>query len=224
MNTTAWGLDAKALDDWLEKDLQQSGILLPNAQAADTWSDSDMKPIKQEDSTTQSSASSLLEAPVEKSQSEPALGGTTSENQMRECSNQATLHPQVVLPLILKAFTLLGSSLPGPIATKPNPLSLKRSSSNRKQASDDIAIKRQKNTDAARRSRLRKMLKMESLEQRVHELETVNSRLRLRVAVLQSERDAVDERERANRERVRALEAQLAVAHRALVKEFQNEK
>ncbi|KAI8367492.1 uncharacterized protein BYT42DRAFT_617919 [Radiomyces spectabilis] len=144
---------------------------------------------------------------------------------MEACQgNQATLHPQVVLPLILKAFTLLGSSLPGPIATKPNPLSLKRSSSNRKQASDDIAIKRQKNTDAARRSRLRKMLKMESLEQRVHELETVNSRLRLRVAVLQSERDAVDERERANRERVRALEAQLAVAHRALVKEFQNEK
>ncbi|KAL1921022.1 uncharacterized protein VTP21DRAFT_11657 [Calcarisporiella thermophila] len=76
--------------------------------------------------------------------------------------------------------------------------------------------KRQKNTDAARRSRLKKMLKMESLERRVTELETENSSLVLRVAVLESEKGNLEARDKEWAERVKKLEEQLVQAHKAL--------
>lgn len=82
--------------------------------------------------------------------------------------------------------------------------------------SDEIAQKRQKNTDAARRSRLKKIVKMETLEKRVNELETVNSTLTTRVAVLESEKGSLIIKDKGLEERIRVLEAQLAEAHKAL--------
>lgn len=82
--------------------------------------------------------------------------------------------------------------------------------------SDEVAQKRQKNTDAARRSRLKKIVKMESLEKQVNELESDNSRLTTRVAVLESEKSALVEKDKGLEDRIRILEAQLAEAHRAL--------
>lgn len=84
-------------------------------------------------------------------------------------------------------------------------------------ALDELAIKRQRNTDAARRSRLRKALKMQALERRVQELEQENEQLRLKIAVLESERDAAREKEKTKQAQVLDLEAQLAVAHKALM-------
>jgi len=81
---------------------------------------------------------------------------------------------------------------------------------------DEIALKRQKNTDAARRSRLKKLVKMETLEKQVSELEAENSKLNTRVAVLESEKNGLETKERSLEERVRNLEAQLAEAHKAL--------
>jgi hypothetical protein len=81
---------------------------------------------------------------------------------------------------------------------------------------DEIAQKRQKNTDAARRSRLKKIVKMECLEKQVNELESDNSRLTTRVAVLESEKCALIEKDKGLEDRIRVLEAQLAEAHRAL--------
>ncbi|KAJ2957536.1 hypothetical protein NQZ79_g6734 [Umbelopsis isabellina] len=81
---------------------------------------------------------------------------------------------------------------------------------------DEIALKRQKNTDAARRSRLKKLVKMECLEKNVTELEAENSKLNTRVAVLESEKNGLEAKERSLEERVRSLEAQLAEAHKAL--------
>ncbi|KAI9300361.1 hypothetical protein BJ944DRAFT_170950 [Cunninghamella echinulata] len=81
---------------------------------------------------------------------------------------------------------------------------------------DDIALKRQKNTDAARRSRLKKLMKMESLEKRVVELETDNSKLTTRIAVLESEKSGLESKDKNLEERIRTLEAQLAEAHKAL--------
>ncbi|CAO0800977.1 unnamed protein product [Mucor circinelloides] len=84
----------------------------------------------------------------------------------------------------------------------------------------DMVVKRQRNTDAARRSRLRKAIKMETLEKRVDVLKTDNERLRVQVAVLETEVTHATEKEQRNRQRVLELEAQLAVAHKQLVEEY----
>ena len=81
---------------------------------------------------------------------------------------------------------------------------------------DDAAVKRQKNTDAARRSRLRKVQKMETLETRVSELEKDNASLLMRVAVLDSEKSNLKEKEASYEARIKVLENQLAEAHKAL--------
>ncbi|GAA5798735.1 hypothetical protein EDC94DRAFT_619011 [Helicostylum pulchrum] len=82
--------------------------------------------------------------------------------------------------------------------------------------SDDAAVKRQKNTDAARRSRLRKVQKMETLEIRVSELEKMNAGLLMRVAVLDSEKTNLKAKEQSYENRIKVLEDQLAEAHKAL--------
>ena len=81
---------------------------------------------------------------------------------------------------------------------------------------DEAAIKRQKNTDAARRSRLRKAMKMDGLEKRVSELEKTNTTLLLRAAVLESEKSSLLAKETSYEQRIKALEAQLAQAHHSL--------
>jgi len=81
---------------------------------------------------------------------------------------------------------------------------------------DEAAIKRQKNTDAARRSRLKKVMRMESLEGRVAELERMNSQLLLRSAVLDSEKTGLEAKAVAYEQRIHSLEQQLAEAHKAL--------
>ncbi|CAG8533309.1 2363_t:CDS:2, partial [Acaulospora colombiana] len=59
---------------------------------------------------------------------------------------------------------------------------------------EELAIKRAKNTDAARRSRLRKVMKMESLEKQVSELKDDNNELQTRIAVLESEKKGLEEK------------------------------
>jgi hypothetical protein len=81
---------------------------------------------------------------------------------------------------------------------------------------DEIALKRQKNTDAARRSRLRKVQKLETLETRVEDLEKTNASLQMRVAVLDSEKTNLKAKESSYEERIKKLEDQLAEAHKAL--------
>jgi hypothetical protein len=89
-------------------------------------------------------------------------------------------------------------------------------SSNEEDPLDDAAVKRQKNTDAARRSRLRKVQKMETLETRVGELEKMNAGLLMRVAVLDSEKTNLKAKESSYEARIKVLEEQLAEAHKAL--------
>ncbi|KAG0739192.1 hypothetical protein G6F57_005719 [Rhizopus arrhizus] len=81
----------------------------------------------------------------------------------------------------------------------------------------EVILKRQRNTDAARRSRLRKTLRMESLENRVQELNKENEQLRVKVAVLESKVNHISEKESRNRQRVLELEAQLASVHQQLL-------
>ncbi|KAI9365055.1 hypothetical protein BD770DRAFT_377666 [Pilaira anomala] len=81
---------------------------------------------------------------------------------------------------------------------------------------DEAAVKRQKNTDAARRSRLRKVQKMETLEMRVSELEKINAGLLMRVAVLDSEKTNLKAKESSYESRIKVLEDQLSEAHKVL--------
>ncbi|KAJ1920652.1 hypothetical protein H4219_001211 [Mycoemilia scoparia] len=74
---------------------------------------------------------------------------------------------------------------------------------------DPIALKRQKNTDAARRSRMRKILRIETLETRVTELETENISLTTQVKILESEKSSSQQRESDLAERIRQLEKQI---------------
>jgi hypothetical protein len=112
-----------------------------------------------------------------------------------------------------------------PIAPRPGVFTPNMNTTKRKieiqQDSDEISQKRQKNTDAARRSRLKKIVKMEILEKQVNELESDNSRLTTRVAVLESEKGALIAKDVGLEDRIRVLEAQLAEAHRALTSKSQ---
>ncbi|OBZ84535.1 hypothetical protein A0J61_07415 [Choanephora cucurbitarum] len=120
--------------------------------------------------------------------------------------------PRKTVPIMPKTSNVV------PIAPRPGgftpPITNKRKSENVE--SDEAAQKRQKNTDAARRSRLKKIIKMETLEKQVTELESDNARLTTRVAVLESEKSALVSKDKDLEERIRVLEAQLAEAHRAL--------
>ncbi|KAJ3212101.1 hypothetical protein HDU83_005127 [Entophlyctis luteolus] len=82
---------------------------------------------------------------------------------------------------------------------------------------NDAAVKRQRNTEAARKSRARKAAKVCGLEQRVEMLEEEKGTLAVRVAVLQNEASAFAEREAQLKRRVEMLEKQLLESHRALV-------
>ncbi|CAG8647450.1 5124_t:CDS:1 [Dentiscutata erythropus] len=83
--------------------------------------------------------------------------------------------------------------------------------------SEELAIKRAKNTDAARRSRLRKVMKMDSLEKQVNVLKVENSELQTRIAVLESEKKGLEEKNIDKDNRIRLLEQQLTEAHERLI-------
>ncbi|KAJ3116464.1 hypothetical protein HK098_006584 [Nowakowskiella sp. JEL0407] len=82
---------------------------------------------------------------------------------------------------------------------------------------DPEALKRKKNTEAARRSRARKMQRLDSLEHQVNDLVAEKSTLVLRLAVLENEKVGWNQREMEMGARIRMLEAQLAESHRAMM-------
>ncbi|KAG0337285.1 hypothetical protein BG000_005602 [Podila horticola] len=81
---------------------------------------------------------------------------------------------------------------------------------------DEIVAKRAKNTDAARRSRLKKLIRLEGLEAKVSDLETANSDLSMKIAILETEKSGFVSKETEQIARIEQLEAQLAEAHAAL--------
>lgn len=133
------------------------------------------------------------------------------------------------LPAALAALTAVASPLPTESTSTVSPavtsastpiFSTSTRTQNKKRsvddADDEVALKRQKNTDAARRSRLRKVQKMETLELRVSELEKINGNLLMRVAVLDSEKMNLKVKESSYENRIKLLEEQLTEAHKAL--------
>ncbi|KAJ3122827.1 hypothetical protein HK098_002441 [Nowakowskiella sp. JEL0407] len=93
----------------------------------------------------------------------------------------------------------------------------KRSFSDSDPEEDETVLKRKRNTEAARRSRQRKVEKMENLEHRVKELEGDNTTLGVRIAVLENEKVQWNVKECELLERIKRLEEQLVESHQALV-------
>ncbi|KAI8327159.1 hypothetical protein BD560DRAFT_418623 [Blakeslea trispora] len=108
------------------------------------------------------------------------------------------LAPRPSTQLLTPSLTPVLSS---PTPTPPTPSNSKRKSSVIEDE-DEIALKRQKNTDAA--------------QKRVSELESDNNQLNTRIAVLESEKSGLASKDHSLQERIRVLEAQLSEAHRAL--------
>ncbi|KAI8583757.1 hypothetical protein K450DRAFT_219859 [Umbelopsis ramanniana AG] len=138
------GLSVDAIDDWLENDLIQRGIL------------GSTLPVQQTDVLSESSSS-------------VSSRKTTKQRSKRDGS-----------------------------ATK------------------DIVTKRQRNTDAARRSRLRKALKLQSLENEVSELKAENITLAGQVSSLEARQAEFASREQTLKTRIQELESQLRGAQARL--------
>ncbi|KAF9420889.1 hypothetical protein BGZ94_008998 [Podila epigama] len=75
---------------------------------------------------------------------------------------------------------------------------------------DEVALKRAKNTDAARRSRRKKLILMEGLEQRVAELEVENSMFEAKLNEVELERSLLADKDQMQQARIMELEAMLA--------------
>lgn len=192
-----WGLNAKDLDAWLENDLRHSDkdILIRSI-------------IKQQDNKE------LLKDRIQKL----LLTNVDLKNNP----------PDAVIKLLLSLKTQQQPQQHKTIPiTLPSLNELPLNINHHKKSTNeplDVIIKRQRNTDAARRSRLRKAIKMEALEKKVRELKTENEELRIRAAVLESKVHHISEKEQRNRQRVLELEAQLASVHQQLLNQVKCEK
>jgi hypothetical protein len=81
---------------------------------------------------------------------------------------------------------------------------------------DEVALKRAKNTDAARRSRHKKLVKMEGLEQRVAELEIENSMFEAKLNEVELERSLLADKDHMQQARIQELETMLSAMREKL--------
>ncbi|KAI8097553.1 uncharacterized protein BX664DRAFT_82066 [Halteromyces radiatus] len=252
-------IDSDSLDDWLENDLRQSGIL-PIDKNKTTFSnndttnndikleeiiecerlsysdesddktvvdDTDMDKIKM--NTPETTPLSIFQALAilstlqqhqQQQQQLPLSTSSTSASILASINPlQVTLKQQSrpILPVKNQSQTSPINKIVKKRDRDLNGTSLASKSTTNNL--DSLTLKRQKNTDAARRSRLRKVMKMEGLERRVKELEKENETLLLRVATAENACEAAKIKESNQRERMVSLEAQLAEAHQSLLQQ-----
>ncbi|CDS05053.1 hypothetical protein LRAMOSA07582 [Lichtheimia ramosa] len=216
------------IDDWLATELHQSGLLPPTSSGSSTSSGVSSPELPNSPPLTASPPSKESTSPssvyqLQQQQQQPCvpLFPEIAPKQQQQQQQQRRLVP--IMPkteMIAAAAAAMSTGHDSLGATTPV-LSVSSHGNNKRKAScdkerEDIVLKRQRNTDAARRSRLKKLLKMEALEKRVNELEGENTRLTTRVAVLESEKSGLENKDKDLQERIRVLEEQLAEAHKAL--------
>ncbi|OMH84205.1 Cross-pathway control protein 1, partial [Zancudomyces culisetae] len=90
---------------------------------------------------------------------------------------------------------------------KTSPDASKPGKEDPKVSPENVQTTRNKNTDAARRSRLRKALRLDSLEKQVVTLEAENTKLRDELKVYESEKSKFAEREELLRDHIRSMNA-----------------
>ncbi|GJJ75143.1 hypothetical protein EMPS_07501 [Entomortierella parvispora] len=121
-----------------------------------------------------------------------------------------------------RSVSLSPSPSPSPEASSQSSSSTPKKSKKRvltpEEREEEIVAKRAKNTDAARRSRLKKLIRLEGLEAKVSDLESANSALNMKIAILETEKTGYLTKEAEQAARIDQLEAQLAEAHAALAR------
>ncbi|KAG0323705.1 hypothetical protein BG004_003624 [Podila humilis] len=120
-------------------------------------------------------------------------------------------------PSLDSSSTKSGSSCATPVSVAGKKRSKKRQLSPEEKM-EEVVAKRAKNTDAARRSRLKKLIRLEGLEAKVSDLETTNTDLGMKIAILETEKIGFMSKEAEQLARIEQLEAQLAEAHAAISK------
>ncbi|GBB92808.1 hypothetical protein RclHR1_02060011 [Rhizophagus clarus] len=152
---------------------------------------------------------------------------TSTDNNVRSSSASPSIlstFSNVNSPII--SSTVASSASTSPLTTSVRTRSRKRSVNEMERdpqvMADELALKRAKNTDAARRSRLRKVKKMEGLEKEVTILKNENIELQTRIAVLESEKKGLEDKNAEKEARVRMLEHRLTEAHERLISKINN--
>ena len=136
-------------------------------------------------------------------------------------TNIATNYPQAALNGKIRQNNILAVNqnvVNAPITIKTN-----SRSKSKEPISLELALKRQKNTEAARRSRMRKVLKMETLENHVKRLEAENNNLSIKLAMLESNRVEWETKEKSLLEKIKNLEEQLEEARKGQNSESMDE-
>lgn len=203
------------LDEWLTQDLARAGLLSPTE--ASTHSSPEVSTPHDVFLSSPTSVS-IKEEPV---QSPPALPTSCFFGDLAPLPTAAISPALITLPLPTamiapSALTHSNATVDSSPVAKTAKNRASTSSSDEMSTVDEILKKRQKNTDAARRSRLKKVQKMEALEKRVAELEKVNTSLLFRAAILESEKSNLKQKETAQTVRIELLEAQLTDAHKSI--------
>ncbi|KAG2234424.1 hypothetical protein BDF21DRAFT_411455 [Thamnidium elegans] len=247
--SSAWGLDTSALDEWLENDLRQSDLFRKKRNS--TTDKCSLNHIITKETPLQQQTNDSISIKQEEETVKVEEIEKKQEQQSLQDNNMNKSIPTHLIPLI-KVYSLLNTirqnellakdnnhhasikqmytspAPPSPIMSMNSDMAMNDTTNKKKRVNTrspvDIVTKRQRNTDAARRSRLRKANKMETLEHKVDVLQKDNNRLRVKVAVLENDICHATEKDQRNRLRVLELEAQLALAHRQLVQEYEYEK
>ncbi|CAO3565415.1 unnamed protein product [Mortierella alpina] len=155
------------------------------------------------------SAPSALELPVPQALSSPVLAPKAEPEEKgfpSACSSPAVSRSVSVSP------SPTPESSPAPVKVKGS----KKRKLTPEEEAEEIVAKRAKNTDAARRSRMKKLIKLEGLEAKVSDLESANNALNMKIAILETEKNGFVTKDAEQTARIAQLEAQLAEAHAAL--------
>ncbi|KAF9966948.1 hypothetical protein BGZ70_000637 [Mortierella alpina] len=155
------------------------------------------------------SAPSALALPVPQAISSPVLAPKAEPEEKgfpSACSSPAVSRSVSVSP------SPTPESSPAPVKVKGS----KKRKLTPEEEAEEIVAKRAKNTDAARRSRMKKLIKLEGLEAKVSDLESANNALNMKIAILETEKNGFVTKDADQTARIAQLEAQLAEAHAAL--------
>lgn len=240
-------LNSTMIDDWLADELYKSGVManqlgfLPGSEKQQQELFAAIlphsPPISPTSSAMSESSSSSLSGDQKSAKTPcnvslfPDIAPPPTSAAAATAPVAVKKQPAPVVAIMPKTTTILPRIAPRPTSANATPTVMMKEPStpivsNKRRMmesttvvdQDEIALKRQKNTDAARRSRLKKLVKMEQLEKRVSELESDNHSLTTRIAVLESEKAGLESKDVSLEDRIRVLEAQLAEAHKALTK------
>lgn len=157
--------------------------------------------------------------------SDPAAAATSSDGSLPlDIARRASVPNLGSSASSLPAGSFHDSIIPEQHVQQPPAYSAESSRTSRRRSHSDsvhnsgddthVQLKRLRNTEAARRSRMRRAVRTSELETRIEDLSAENHRLILRVANLEKERVANESKKFADAQTIRKLEGQLAEAKR----------